>query len=413
MKLSQSKTYEAIKLFIAVLLSAAVTCVFFGQTLVPDGLYPSDTISHITLGIQGTGYGLETLFIHFISKFVHAPFLNLIFACIQTVFVLLTWMISQKFIDKYFSVSKWTNLSISTGAVFLATIYIPILFPYFYNYSLGTQPWHSSTQLSMKFGAVVFLYYFFDVYPTYYDGFSRKAWIHMAGWLMVTTMFKPNFLMTFCPAFGIILLRDYFQHRTKTERKTILRFFSIVFPSIAVMVFQYFLLYIRGNPDSSSGVRFVFFSNLVWEGSVLHMVLKIAEAFAFPFLVCCIPSLLDKGRGVSGHTVAAGTVVNIRFSVLMYISALLIASLFAETGSRAAHGNFGWGIYVAYYTLFLNIVPFFFQTVESYQERCRMKGERIAVLDVLIALCFILLFWHLCSGLYYFIHIAYGGDYYI
>lgn len=161
--------YENLRIITAVLLASAITAVFFGMALGMEGIYGSDSPAHISSGTMLQGYGLEAAFVYIISKFAGYPFLQFVFAVYQTILVMLTWGVSQKFIDKFFTVDKKLNLAISTGLIFLTTIYIPVIYPYFYKYGLGTQPWHNSTYFGMRLSAILYLYLLLQMLPQYIE----------------------------------------------------------------------------------------------------------------------------------------------------------------------------------------------------------------------------------------------------
>jgi len=399
-------TYDRTRTIIAVLLAMTTACVFFGMTFDFRGMYWSDSPDHIEAAIRLEGYGLETILFYFISRFADYPLLQLLFALWETAVFMATWFFCQKFIEDFFHINRWMNLLVATGLMFLCSIYIPVFCPTFYMHSLGTQPWHSSTQLAMRLGAVIFLYFFLDVYPEYRDGISKEKWLRMSILLAVTTMMKPNFLISFCAAFGIIMLRDLLKYRTAKVFKQILQFGSIIALSLAVLGVQYWLIYATESLGSSSGIQLVFFSDLLWEGGALHMLFKFGRDLAFPFLVWSQVNYLEKNAVSTGKKTKS-----INFLFLMYLASLLIFSLFKETGHRANHGNFEWGVLISYFTMFLYMVPAFIENVQTRQESAltrRRHGVMIKTVDV--AGCSLLIL-HFASGLLYYLWIAMGRIY--
>ena len=188
----------------------------------------------------------------------------------------------------------------------------------------------------------------------------------MAVSLAITTMFKPNFVMSLCVALGIVLLIDFAASENRDKMKSILSMGSIVVPSLIVLGIQYFLIYVFGNGKSSSGIQIVFFSDLLCEGSWQHMIVKLGRDLAFPCLVLGITFFLHPTE--QNNEFFQKHLRNVCFSFLLFLVSLVVFSVFKESGARAAHGNFGWGKRVTYFTMFAYFVPFFFQCMQKYKK---------------------------------------------
>ncbi|MCR4657353.1 MAG: hypothetical protein K5770_14185 [Lachnospiraceae bacterium] len=393
--------YEKVRLVIAIIITALMTAVFFGMAIHPDGLYVSDTPLHIDAGILLDGYGLETIFIFFLGLLTSFPLLQLIFAVAESFLVMLTWLISLKLIERYFTLTKWIALFISTGLIFVTALYIPVIYPYFYAFSLGSQPWHNSTYFGMRLFAVVYLYFFYGTYPTYLDGIKTKSWWTMALSLAVATMFKPNFLLTVCISLATVLLAGLLKHRNMVCLKSTFIMGLTVVLSMIVLAVQYILIYKSGGGSEESGIAIVFFSNLLWEGSIGHMLLKFARSFFFPLYVWIADLIVSKrdNRPVDP---------NLGYSLWLFFVSVVIYSVFKETGSREYHGNFGWGIPAGLYIVFIYAVPYFFQNMLQYTYK--RNESKSASKDVYYLIGIFVLFWHLISGIVYFVNVAQGVE---
>ncbi len=403
--------YEISRLLVAIVMATFITCLFFGMAL-DLWWYESDSPEHILSASKLEGYGLEALLFYFISRFAEYPFLQLLFASYETILVMLTWMICQRFINKYFDINKWLNLTISTGLIFLTSIYIPRYSPWFYRFSLGTQPWHNSTQLGMRLGAVYFLYYFLEIYTDNQKKITIQSWLKMAITLVISTMFKPNFLMAFCVALCIALILELIKSRDKDTFRRSAVLGSILLPALAVLGVQYLLIYIRANTGSSSGIQIVFFSDLLWEGSAQHMIVKIGRDLAFPVVVWGMAELFSRRKNDQLGIYFGENKKNLSFMMLLYFAAIIIFSVFKESGPRAVHGNFGWSISVTYFTLFLYLVPFFIQSMQIYRRNYRLSRHQLIVMDVFFAGGSLVLFMYFFSAMCYFFSTAAGHSFY-
>lgn len=396
-----SISYETARLTIVIIVSAFMTAVFFGMAINIGGVYVSDTPIHIDDGMSLNGYGLETIFIYILSRFTSYPMLQLIFAVTESFLVILTWLVSQELIERYFDLNKWTTLFISTGLLFLTALYIPYFYPYFYAFSLGSQPWHNSTYYGMRLFAVVYLIFFYETYPKYLEGINVRSWISMALTLAIATMFKPNFLLTVCFSLTAVLLASLIKHRSIEALKNTVIMGSTVIPSMVVLAFQYVLIYKNGGGSEESGIAVVFISDLLWEGGIGHMLIKFARSLLFPLYVL-IEEVISCTRN-NKHTDP-----NLRYSIWMFFVSVAIYSVFKETGIREYHGNFGWGIPVGLYIMFLYTISCFFQKLQRYISESK-DAKSIYMNTYYFAGAFILA-WHLISGIAYFINVAAGTE---
>ena len=88
-----------------------------------------------------------------------------------------------------------------------------------------------------------------------------------------------------------------------------------------------------------------------------------------------------------------------------YIFGQLIAFIFIETGSRATHGNFGWGNLLGTSLIWIFCLLYF--TGEYLSEQSVIRGWRRRLKYLVPAL---LLFWHLSAGIMYYISLLHTPD---
>lgn len=399
-------SYERIYLIVAILMSSLMTGIFFGMALSIEGCYPSDTPAHIQESLSLNGYGLQHIFYYLVGKVTSFPMLQLIVAIFETVLVMATWILSQKYIKDFFDLDKYIVLAISTGLIFLTSIYIPVIFPDFYKEGLGTQPWHNSTYYGMRLAGVVYFTLLSRVLPRYQKCITKSEWCGITLSLAVSTMFKPNFLLSVCVVLASILIFDLFRERNIQVFKNIVVMGMTIIPSIIVLLIQYIVIYILGNPEGNSGIEIVWFSDLMWQGGAMHMFIKLFRQFAFMLVV-----LLFVYREKKEYVKNLNTNINMYFSIMLYVSSLMIFSVFKETGTRANDGNFGWAIPTGYYLMYLYIVPWFIQKYNVYRviRKISFKGSNCFFYRIGI----ILLLAHLVSGICYFTIIARGKTFFL
>ena len=118
-------------------------------------------------------------------------------------------------------------------------------------------------------------------------------------------------------------------------------------------------------------------------------MLKILLCISFPTIVF----IINKG----GNR-------NFRFVGLFFLVSFFISYIFKESGPRAEHGNFYWGIICASYIFFLFSIGWFMKN----WEKCFPKNKIISILYKTV--CMVLFFAHVYSGFSYF-NILLTGQY--
>lgn len=395
----QSLSNKQLVLWTAVgcFLSILFTVLFYRQAVMYQGGYPSDLPSHINYALAGRGYSILYVVLAAVLNTFHSELAAALFI---SVMVLLTWLTAGLFIEKKFDFSPSQSLLFSTCLLFLCAPYIPKAFPFFYRKSLMSQPWHNITYIGMRLFALLTLWAFLNVAERYRDGISWKDWLKIALPLMISASIKPNFLLAFSIALLLVLIvdfvRDLFSKNMSFSRlgKYVVMG-SVVFPSLLVLYQQSRILYGVGNPEgSSSGIQFVVMSSTFFSDGAKVVFFKLVRPLAFPTLVY-LYNRYARTREFS-------------FTFLMYLVALAEAVFLAETGPRADHGNFYWGLFITAYLLFLYAVPWFVRAVSKTPwAKADIRQKVYAVLGGA------LLSWHLVSGLYYFVHLLRGNSYFI
>ncbi len=382
-----------------------MTALFFAMAIGPiDNLYLSDTPPHIEFGMDlsnPSAYGLESILIYLLSRISSRPFLQLLFAVYETFVIMLTWLLSQRFIDELFGINKFANLTISTGLIFLSGLYIPYIYPYYYVGGVGTQPWHNSTYYGMRLFALAYLFVFFRVWPGYMDGINKKEWIKMAVFLMLSTAFKPNFLFDAGITLGILLLIDLIRYHTKEAFRKIVIMGTTFIPAMCVLMIQYIRLYAAGNNGGKDGIMFQLPEELLHGNS--STLLKYGRPFLFPIVV--IIMLIILGRNNDHNTEPENRYAkNLIFSILLFVSSIMISMTLVETGQRELADNFSWGVCAAFYCMYLFAAPLFVKLIEVN------KGNRKKVfLSVTVVAGTLLFMAHVLSGISYFILMMKGN----
>lgn len=384
-----------LKLLAAVLMFILSFWLFYHQAIWSEGStrYWSDLPEHLQGARTGTGYSLVSLLLKFGLWLTGTPAAcAVILAAISTA----TLFACAFFFRETAQVSGNTDglpdpFMIAVPLCFLGGIFIPVFFPvFYYNSSVGkiasdfTQPWHNSTYLAMRLFALLTMGLYFRIQSHYLtEGISAGEWFLFFLSLSLTNAAKPNFFIAFAPAMLCVLIYDQIRTKWKYIKQGIL-FGSAVLCSMPVLLFQMNILF-PGTEESNSGIILSLLAvKNAWNSG--RLVPCLIAGFAFPVGVtaCCIRTHR------TNRTLA--------FGWILYGFTAAERWLIQETGERAKHGNFQWGISLA--GLILTVI-----CVE------RLLSIRKQISKPVYYILLSLLVLMVLSGLAYFAYMMMGGDY--
>jgi len=377
------------KVFITAVVFLASVFLFYCQGTAEDGLYMSDLQDHIAFALAGDSYSL----LYFIMGFVlHITGGSVMAIAIQEALIVVGtgWVTYLLFSKRVSEEKKPLVFVISFALLIFTSIYVPVLYPHYYLQTFVTQPWHNITYIGMRFFAVLTMYAFFEVYESYLENVSVRQWIGVALPLLCATAIKPNFLLAFSFALLVVLILDFIRNFfDKKKFLNMIKMGTTVFPACAALLVQAVILY--GPTDvgaAESGLIITWGATLLQDG-VLALVMRIVCGLSFPIMIY----ILGRKKFDTQE----------RFVYLMYLITFIQVHMLGESGARATHGNFTWGIYNSAYILLIYTIAFF---VEHYS--IKRSNEKIV--------CMIgwgVLGLHLVSGLIYFMLLLAGGPAYL
>ena len=271
------------KVIIGILLFSLFTFLFYRQAINYGGRYASDLPAHIGFAVNGDGYSLLYFTIGLILKIIpnYLPV-----AALESLMIIGCWLVAEKVITKYFHLDNMTAMLISTGLLFLTSIYVPYIAPFFYTGGIITQPWHNITYLGMRVFAVITIYYFLEIFQTYQEQMRFLDWAKIATPLALATSVKPNFLIAFSFTLLLFLLIDFFKGKmTKKKFVNTIIIGTTVFPSCFILLLQSFILFSPGDSGEASGIMITLFGSEFLQAGLFAVVQKLVRALAFPVLV--------------------------------------------------------------------------------------------------------------------------------
>lgn len=199
---------------------------------------------------------------------------------------------------------------------------------------------------------------------------SAKYYFFGAVATLTSLFAKPNFVIVFLPAlFTLLLYRKYFT-------KPALYFFAITaILSTLILLYQFLNTF---NNDSKVVVDFL----AVWSSRSQNIPVSIFLALAFPIMFALSQSRKKMNNALLLSWYMTG------FGIILFV-------LFAETGERFRHGNFGWSYMISMSLLYLFSILEFFKEIDTMHTFKRVTLSLLLLSQSVI-------------GLYYFIKIVIG-----
>ncbi|MBQ7047410.1 MAG: hypothetical protein IJN86_00510 [Clostridia bacterium] len=373
-----------------------LSSLFYSQATARRG-YSSDLKEHIKYAIADKGY---SALYSFMGKLYEIFESVICIAILEALMVIATWLLTAKFITM---VAKETDFFMGAlfaiPIVFLCAVAVPILYPKFYSGQLVTQPYHNITFYGMRLFALIAMMCLYKVFDNYLNKIKPAYWIAIALSLALSTSVKPSFFYGFALTLLIFLIIDFFKSIFKKEFKLgtlghIILMGVVVFPSLYIMAKQVIHLFgpkeVARAASQSSGIAIAWGKPFLKAG-IFTNVARLVCGMTFPTLVA-----FNNRKKLNRFE---------KFSYLMFFVQILVFAMLTETGKRANHGNFYWGVYSAGFFAFLAAVPRFLDNIRLFKEDKSKKGYLIAG--------FILLIAHMICSIMYFAIVQRGYSYLI
>ncbi|MBA4376266.1 MAG: hypothetical protein C0401_08865 [Anaerolinea sp.] len=196
---------------------------------------------------------------------------------------------------------------------------------------------------------------------------------------ILATMTKPNYILCFLPATGVLLFKAWISKQKINSRYLIL---GVYLPALAILVIQYLLRYL-GSPDE--GIIFAPFQGMLhYDLTIAGLVAKFFLSIAFP-LVMLVLNFKSLSR-----------VPRFQAVWLAFLMSVILTYGFAETGDAANNGNFSWGSQVTLYILWVESFFFFLEQVKAAGFKTLLNKIRLLAPFGLAAL-------HLASGVVWYV----------
>lgn len=226
---------------------------------------------------------------------------------------------------------------------------------------------------------------------------------------VLSTAFKPSFIVVFGPSVVILRIVAFIQNRD-TWKMSIGIGVSFAL-ALFVVALQYAVLF---PSDGSSGIALGFAD--VWSHFHQSVPLAMLQSFAFPLVVLA---------GCAGLLKVSE---DYALAWLMFALSLAEFLFLHETGARMYHGNFAWSLsFACFYLMVVSVGVFFrkwgevvlglFKGIDAKDVNVRGECEGVAqrisdgsrAARVYCAFVLMVFALHLASGLLYFVGVVLGN----
>ena len=390
-----AKKWKYIYFMILVTEACALTLMFYRMLL---GEQHSDLDDHLSSALQ-TKYHYSIN--HYIIRLLYdndRPMLIAIFFAIVSILTPLALYKLFKCIAQLLNL-KTNEIALhftSLGITLMSALYIPAIVPNFYKGTLNFNPWHNDTYTTMRLFMIIALIFFFRIFCNYMD---RKVnavdYFMLTAVLFISTWCKPSFMLAFAPAMLLVLIVDLIRSRKeKNVLGKVILFGLTAVPAGIMVIYQWLKIYVmRENITTNIAVGS---ANTVAYGAILT---KIALMSIIPILVLIYNAFND-------NSVIKNRIYG--FVWLLFLFGTFWYTFVRETGARASHGNFGWGIKCVAFVLFALSMLLF---LHNFIGRKTAKGKKWIV-NTYSVIVISLFSYQVLTGIYYLLRVFVGNNYY-
>lgn len=316
----------------------------------------SDVPNHILILQKSSQLGIFPVnFLYYFMLKIFSGFQNTADILLPTAILLLSMATTAKFLITYHFMNTrilnkdklWQGivLFVSFALLFVHAVYIPGLVQNHYLGQITPNIWHNSTTIFlMPFALLLFLKSF-----TYLTNPDRATIIKIAFLLLLNVAVKPSFVFCFVVVFSLFCLIGF-----KFTKYLFYGLFAVTL-AIAAILIQYYLIYalqLNNFFGQSTGVEISFLE--VWRYYSKNIPVSILLSFIFPFTyLLCYPAEIIKSK-------------LLQYAASYMLVAIVIFSVFAESGFYKYHANFSWQLIISSYILFMVCTTSFLGQIKEY-----------------------------------------------
>ena len=304
----------------------------------------SDMPAHVKLALGRNDYSLASWFVRALwgslGEKRGETALSLLLTLNQLLGLGTLWLLLRRMFPRLAGVYAYL-------AAMLAHLCGPWIFPGQTSMYLGVYNgnlYHNMTLLFSRTPIPLVLLCFFALWDARRGRLRLADWLGLAGWLLLSALFKPSFLGAFAPAVFAMLVWDFAKTRAKGFKNEFLIGLAFI-PALLALVWSSSALFAEDFAGTSSGVALRTWT-LAGLAGALIMYLR---GLLLPIWSYGTQGVREKEQ--RGHLEILAGVLGV---------AILEALVLTETGFRANDGNFEWGSLALYPTVFGTAITLLF-----------------------------------------------------
>lgn len=388
-------------IYIGIISVITVLCyrLFYWMSIEYKGIYASDMPYYVGLPTSDNKEHYRFLGLVFDFIYRHTPDRTITgmvgFMALMIALIILANYVYIKYFTKESAPDRAVIQIASLAGIFMGPLYIPVIHECFYKNSFQSFAWQSPTQHSMMFFGILAVVFFTGMYEKSDNGVDPKLWILTMVTAALSAYSKPAFILDMIAAMIAIFLIDLFSRSEESfgeKLKKLVTMGCSLIPA-GCFVVLIFVKEFRGEDHAHRGGITVSLDNIL---NYDHLLLAIISGLAFPLVVWAVNYRLVRNK-------------RYKMPFWIFIMGILQWAPFDETGARSGHGNFSWGRQVGCYFLFLTGIAI---AINNWKDSEFMK-DRPKARKIYFLVISILLIWHVCTQIVYFLLVYFGYDYYI
>lgn len=265
----------------------------------------------------------------------------------------------------------------------VAAVWLPCFNQEIYKGQGSPNIWHSPTYDAVRPVSVLITIILFDSIKNRLHSFSMQKAFILLLLILLSIILKPSFFAILLPSMILYAVIDFCWHRDIGFVLKLL--LPVMLPTIiaAILFVQLFFMNDTPNTTGDIGISPVLFQNRLSPNPLVSDLLLMA--FPIYAVVVCREEIFHRDSPYL-------------LIVLLLFMGFCEYSFIAETGTRAADGNFAWGLMSAVFIAWLYLLPLFIKTGSSGKMRRVVKYVGFALVA-----------WHLLSGICYCCYLLFIG----
>lgn len=258
-------------------------------------------------------------------------------------------------------VPRYAAQIISLIVIFVGPLYIPVLHEWYYMNSFRSFAWHNPTHQTMLVFSMLCMLCFLRMFFDYENRISPGWWMGTMVFAFLSAAAKPSFIIDFVIAVVLFFIVELFIGGKEGFAKRFAKLFIMGCSIVPAGLYTIFLSTFEFGDTTVNGGEY----HVIFGLKVLREQEDILYKLVFGMMFAIIVFAANYRRFKDSKYF---------LTLLVFVGGVLQWLLLGETGSRANHGNFGWGRMYGDY--FLNLVCLVLLAENIYMKDSVFNGDR-------------------------------------